>query len=90
MRSIIFKCIKLQLELGGAEGIIKDLRYRQLSVGIHGEIWKFQQIYRGITRRNFSEIGWSTFATQKKLFFFLRSYSGDLFIGTHRAKRGGL
>ncbi|MQM20451.1 hypothetical protein Taro_053471 [Colocasia esculenta] len=60
---------------------------------VHGEVWKFRHIYRGTPRRHLLTTGWSNFVNQKKLvagdsIVFLRTESGELYIGIRRAKRG--
>nr|GEZ92558.1 auxin response factor 18 [Tanacetum cinerariifolium] len=62
---------------------------------VHGEIWKFRHIYRGMPRIHLLTTGWSSFVNHKKLFagdsiVFLRTENGEIFVGIRRAKRRGV
>ncbi|VFR03427.1 unnamed protein product [Cuscuta campestris] len=59
---------------------------------VHGVTWKFRHIYRGTPRRHLLTTGWSTFVNHKKLvagdsIVFLRSTTGEIFVGIRRVKR---
>lgn len=59
---------------------------------VHGEVWKFRHIYRGTPRRHLLTSGWSVFVNRKRLvardsIVFLRSDSGEICVGTRRARR---
>ncbi|PON76794.1 Auxin response factor [Parasponia andersonii] len=61
---------------------------------VHGQEWKFRHIYRGTPRRHLLTTGWSTFVNNKKLvagdsIVFLKTDSGEIYVGIRRAKRGG-
>ncbi|XP_037442978.1 disease resistance protein RGA5-like isoform X2 [Triticum dicoccoides] len=66
-----------------------------LAKDVHGVVWKFRHIYRGLPRRHLLTTGWSSFVNQKKLvagdsIVFMRTENGDLCVGFRRAKKGGV
>ncbi|CAH9097494.1 unnamed protein product [Cuscuta epithymum] len=62
---------------------------------VHGVTWKFRHIYRGTPRRHLLTTGWSNFVNHKKLvagdsIVFLRSTSGEIFVGIRRVKKASI
>ncbi|KAK6126178.1 hypothetical protein DH2020_040059 [Rehmannia glutinosa] len=57
---------------------------------VHGEVWRFRHIFRGVPRRHLLTTGWSSFVNRKKLvagdsLVFFRAENGDLCVGIRRA-----
>ncbi|XP_026658059.1 auxin response factor 18-like [Phoenix dactylifera] len=59
---------------------------------IHGKVWTFRHIYRGVPRRHLLTTGWSRFVNAKKLIagdslVFIKNRDGRLYVGIRRASR---
>ncbi|GAB2217567.1 hypothetical protein Drorol1_Dr00000766 [Drosera rotundifolia] len=58
---------------------------------VHGKVWQFRHIYRGVPRRHLLTTGWSKFVNSKKLIagdsvvFMRNEGNGELAVGVRRA-----